>query len=189
MQSPIYILIAVAAVSGLWFLWSHGLKPLFLDMFRERIFEIRFRLFQLGSTGELPFDSDAYRALETLFCGLLRFAHRVMFSTYVLSSVEQARARKEDPNYIDVSKQIALKVSRLKPETQQKIGSIMNDARTALLLYIAFTSLIFLLLALVWCIAKLLGIRRPTRENVSNPVEQEVYLAELRRPFRPIPAS
>lgn len=186
MQNPIYVLSAVTAACGLWFLWNLGLKPLFLDMFREQIFEVRFRLFRLGMIGELPFDSDAYRALETLLCGLLRFGHRVTFSTYIFSSVEQSRARKEDRDYVDVAQQIGLKVSRLAPETQQKVGAILSDARSAVILYIAFTSLIFLVLLVGWAVLRFLGIRRPSKAKLSHPVEQEVYRAELRRPLRPV---
>jgi hypothetical protein len=188
-QSPIYLLSAIAAACGLWFLWTLGLKPLFLHIFRERLFEIRFRLFKLGMTGELPFDSDAYRAMEALICGLLRFGHRITFPTYVLSSIEQNRARKEDRDYVDVAKQISLKVSRLKPVTQQKIAAILSDARSAVLLYIAFTSLIFMALAAVMTVAKWCGIWRPNKAKLSSPVEQEVYRAELRRrPLQPVAA-
>lgn len=188
MQSSIYLLSIVAAVSGLWFLWTLGLKLLFLDMYRERLFELRFKLFLIGATGELSFDNDAYRAVEALLCGLLRFGHRITFTTYVFSSIEQSRAKREDRDYEDVSQQIALKISRLGPETQQKIGTILSQARSTVLLYMAFTSLIFVVAFSGWVVLKVLGLRRPSKAKLSHPVEQEVYRAEMRRPLRPVAA-
>jgi hypothetical protein len=73
--------------------------------------------------------------------------------------------------------------------TQQKIAAILSDARSAVLLYIAFTSLIFMALAAVMTVAKWCGIWRPNKAKLSSPVEQEVYRAELRRrPLQPVAA-
>lgn len=184
MQGAIYVLAWVAALCGLWLLWSYGLRPFALDAFRERIFELRFCLFRLAADGELPFDSDAYRMLETLMCGLLRFGHRVTFLTYVFSSAEQFRAKKAG-EFVDVSAQIALKVSRLDPATQAKLKKIIGDAHTAIVVYMAFTSLFLMALLAAFGTAKLLGLWRPNKAELSHPVEQEAYRAETHRPLQP----
>lgn len=188
MQSPIYIFSLVAAVCGLWLLWVFGLRPLFLDMFRERIFELRFSLFRLGMSGELPFDSDAYRSVEMLMCGLLRFGHRITLFTYVLSIIEETRAARQDRDYTDASQRIALKVSQLAPKTQSKVDSILNGARTAAVVYIASTSLILLVVTPIVLIARCLGIWRPSKSTISRPIEREAYRAELHHPLRPVVA-
>ena len=73
------LLSAVGALCAAYFLWTLGIRKFILDMIGERIFELRFELFRLCMNGELEFDDDAYRALETLLSGLLRFGHRISF--------------------------------------------------------------------------------------------------------------
>lgn len=185
MQSPVYLLSWVGAVCFGWFLWTLGIRPLMLDGVRERLFELRFRLFRLGMTGELPFDSEAYRALELLFCGLLRFGHRITFLTFLSSQIESERAKKEK-GYVDVSKQIALKISRLSPETQEKLSLILKDMHTGIIVYMAFSSLFFLSIFTVAGVCKWLGLWHPenARQRVTRAIEREAYLAESCRGIR-----
>lgn len=185
MQSPVYLLSWVGAVCVAWFLWTLGVRPLMLDAMRERLFELRFRLFRLGTAGELSFDSEAYRALELLFCGLLRFGHRITFLTFLLSQIESERAKKEK-DYVDVSNQIALKISRLTPEAQAKLGQVIEDMHKALIVYMALSSLFFLSIFLVMKVSKWLGLWHPenAKERVTRVIEREAYLAESRRGIR-----
>ena len=182
MLNPVYLLSWVGALCAAWFLWTLGIRRLLLDGMRERLFDLRFRLFRLGTTGELPFDSEAYRVLELLICGLLRFGHRITFLTFLFSQIEGERAKKEK-NYEDVSKQIALKIARLKPETQEKLGQILKDLHSALIVYMAFSSLFFLSIFIVMNVCKWLGLWHPenARERVTRVIEREAYLAESRR--------
>lgn len=181
MHSPIYILFLVSGLSGLWLFWDHALKPLLLDEYRERLFALRFSLFRLGMQGKLPFDSDVYRQIETLLCGLLRFGHNVTFLTFFMSRDAQERARKEK-GYIDLSAQLTSKIACLQPEVKQEVDEILIGLRKAILRYISFTSLLFLTFAVVVLIARLMGIWRPDKANeISNIVEQEAYRSELKR--------
>jgi hypothetical protein len=182
MQSPIYLLSWVGGACSLWFLWSLGIKRLVLDRFRERLFELRFELFCLGMSGELPFDSETYRTLETLICGLLRFAHRITLLTYLFSRIERERAKK-DKNYVDLAQQIALMISREHPKTQAKLGKILEGLSSAITVYWAFTSLLFILVFAVFEVAKALGLWRPEQETeqITFVVEHEAYRAESLR--------
>ena len=115
-------------------------------------------------------------------CGLLRFAHRITFLTFVFSAVEIEKAKKEK-DYVDISQQITLKITRLQPETQAKLGSILKDAHSVLLVYMALSSLFFLSIFAVVKVCKLLGVWHSdnTREGVTRVLEREAYLAETRR--------
>jgi hypothetical protein len=185
MQSPIYLLSWIAGVCSLWLLWSLAIKKLFLDGFRERLFELRFELFRLGVSGELPFDSDTYRTLETLICGLLRFGHRISLLTFILCRKEQERAKKEK-NFVDVSQQIALKISRLDPATQAKLTKILAGISQATIVYMSITSLPFLSAFAVYEVAKAFGLLRTHRETkeISFVIEREAYRVESMRPLR-----
>lgn len=182
MTNPIYIMSAALALAGMYLLWSHAIRALFLDMARERLFALRAEMYALAAKGEISFDDEAYRSLETLFCGLLRFAHRVTFLTFLLSLISTERAGK-DKNYVNVSAQIALRVSRLEPETQQKISVILKSVHDTLVLYVAFSSLLFLSICAVYLVLDLLGIHRleETKDNVVDALEREAYIAESRR--------
>jgi hypothetical protein len=188
MQNTVYFLSWVTALCSLWFIWSLGVKSLVVDYLRERLFELRFELFRLGMSGEVPFQSDAYRSLEILMCGLLRYAHRVSLLTYILSRVEQERAKKAK-DYIDVGQQMTLKVSRLTPEAQKKIATILVETRKAIIFYMAFSSLLMLLIMVILQLAKLVGIwRKPSKAKLTGVIEQEAYRSEFRRPSRLVAA-
>lgn len=185
MNSPIYLVIWITAACIAGLIWSLGIKRLFLDMLRERLFELRFQLYGLAMAGELEHDDPAYRNFEMLLCGLVRFAHRITFLTYIFSIRQQHQAMKDD-DYVDVAKQIALTVSRLAPGTQDKMNGIAQDARTALILYMVFTSLPLFTIVMTFVCARRLGLisKGNTKEHFTLPIEQEAYRFESRRHFK-----
>jgi len=182
MNSPFYLLIWITAVCVAGLIWSLGIKRLFLDIFRERLFELRFRLYSMGMDGELAYNDPAYRTFEMLLCGLVRFAHRITFLTYVVSLRQQRQAMK-DKDHVDLNKQIALTVSRLAPGEQKKLNDIAQEARTALVLYMVFTSIPLFTIVMAFVCARRLGLisQGSTKEHFTSPIEQEAYGFESRR--------
>jgi hypothetical protein len=181
MSSQIYLTITVLAVSGIWFVWDLGIKKLLLDVFRERLFELRFRLFEMGESGELPFDSDAYRSIETLLCGLLRFGHRLTFMRFILSALEQERAKKSK-DYVDYAQQIELKVSRTPAATQDKLQLLLSDVHKTVTVYVSISSLLFMAGVVVISILRAFNFCRDlTKRKVSSVLESEAYRAESSR--------
>jgi hypothetical protein len=184
MVNTVYLLSWVTGVCALWLLWSFAWRGLALAFFREALFELRFRLFRLGMDGELSFDNEAYRSIETLICGLLRYGHRISFLTYLFSRREQERAKKEK-DYVDVGQQVALKVSRLQPGTQEKIAKILVSIRHAIVLYMAFSSLFLLAMIFLFRVLKVFGWgREPNKAKLTGVIEQEAYRIEARRSMR-----
>jgi hypothetical protein len=185
MENSIYLLSWVAGLCALWFLWSLGIKPLVLDFFRERLFELRFQLFRLGMNGELDFGNDTYRTLETLLCGLIRFSHRITFLTFIFSLVEQEKAKKEK-GYADLGQQIALKISRLDPDTQTKLKALLTGVRSAIILYLVFSSVLFMTIIFLYYVRRLVGLGPKTddTDEISSVVEREAYRAEYLRGLR-----
>ena len=84
--------------------------------------------------------------------------------TYLLSVIEQEKARK-DKDYVDTSKQIALKISRLEPDARAKVVNILGSMRTAILLYMVFSSLFFTAVVAVFLILRRTGLWRPGRRE------------------------
>lgn len=180
-RSEIYFTIITFAIGGLWYLWDQGLKKLFLDAFRERLFELRFQLFSLAMSEDLSFDDDAYRALETLICGLLRFAHRVTFAGFLLSIYDQAKARKFE-EYIDYHKQIELKISRAPMSAQEKLRAILMDTHKMVSVYMAVCSLLFMAAGVAYALLRALNLIRDwSKKEISSVVENEAYRAEMFR--------
>lgn len=55
------------------------------DCFRQELFELRDRLFDEARLGHISFDSRAYLATRTLLNGMLRFAHRISLSRFLVA--------------------------------------------------------------------------------------------------------
>ena len=72
------------ALTALWFLvfkLSHDYR---IDALRDRLFAVRERLFDFAASGNVSFDNPAYTRLRTLINGLIRFAHRLTFTRFLL---------------------------------------------------------------------------------------------------------
>ena len=65
------------------------------DRFRQQLFELRDQLFDDAVAGRISFDSKAYRATRFILNGMLRFAHRVSLSRFVVAMplIRQDRLR------------------------------------------------------------------------------------------------
>jgi hypothetical protein len=185
MQSPIYLASAIASCCAMYLIWSFGIRKLLLDRLRENLFDLRFQLFRLAMQKEIEFDGDAYRNLETLFNGLLRFGHRISLLTYVLSKIEVERASKEK-DFVSFSSQMSLRISRLEPDTQKKIHGILNQLHHELMRYMAQSSLFFMSTYLVFTVLDAIGLAHLTerKKEVGRVIEQEAYFAESRRSMR-----
>lgn len=185
MGIPFYLFTWITAACVAGGIWSFGIKLLMLDWLRERLFELRFKLFEMGMEDEIPFDDPAYRSFELLFCGLLRFAHRITFLSYLFSARQRFRASKEK-DYVDVAQQIALRVSRLNPATQAKFNEIAQQARYALMYYMVFSSFPLFLVIAALVLAKRIGLIKldDAKEKIIVPIEQEAYQCEERSQLR-----
>ena len=69
---------------GLWILFFWLYRDYRVDLFRQRMFELRDELFELGRAGEIAFHHQAYGLLRTTINGYIRFAHRMSFLSVVL---------------------------------------------------------------------------------------------------------
>jgi hypothetical protein len=72
-----------------WAIYFYGWKAYRLDRFRQDLFALRDELFDTAARGEVAFDDPAYTTLRALINSMIRFAHRVTFSRWVLAQVLQ----------------------------------------------------------------------------------------------------
>lgn len=69
------IVLSIAVFLILLFSWFSLWHDLYVDRYRQRLFLIRQELFDQARIGNIPFDSDEYKALVDLLNGTIRFAH------------------------------------------------------------------------------------------------------------------
>lgn len=180
MLSIIYFAISVLGASALWVVWDQGIKKLVLDQFREKLFEVRFELFSMAANQEIEFDNEAYRSVETLICGLQRFAHRLTFMTYIFSNIAQDNA-KRSKDYVDFHQHLQLKVNRTTPENQVKLQKILRELNHAVSLYTALSSVLFMMtIPIAYLLHNLNLLKNFTKSKVANVLESEAYRAEDR---------
>ena len=75
-------LISLAALLFLLLVLFNGYRE---DRLRQELFELRDRLFDEAVEGNVSFDSHAYQATRLLLNGMLRFAHRLSLSRFVIA--------------------------------------------------------------------------------------------------------
>src|SRR6266487_2284230 len=81
----------------LWVLIFHFWRQYRLDVFRERLFEIRAELFDYAAKGEVRFDDPAYARLRVVMNGMIRFAHKFTFTRVAIVFLLRRRLEKLQP--------------------------------------------------------------------------------------------
>ena len=67
------------------YFWA--VKPLQVDLLRQRLFAIRDELFDFAADGGISFDDPVYRGLRDEINSFIRFAHKITFSRLVLTEL------------------------------------------------------------------------------------------------------
>jgi hypothetical protein len=168
------------------FVWQVGVKSLALDAFRARLFEIRRELFYLGESGRISFDDAAYRMLEARINALIQFAHQVSILTFVLSYLENQRAKRQK-DYVNITEEFSLTLSRVaNDDVRRDMEYMMERISTALLFYFVITSHLVQMGMIVLTFQRLFSpLRVKRREQQTVYVfEREAYMSEKLRTRR-----
>ncbi len=83
------IFVSIALFSGLLFIlifwaWFVLWKDLFVDEYRQQLFDVRDDLFNMAFRGDIPFESEEYLSLREILNGTIRFAHAMSPFTLIL---------------------------------------------------------------------------------------------------------
>lgn len=143
-----YVSSLVFSITGLFALWHFGIKELMLDDFRDSIFLIRDRLYALGKSNRLAYDSEAYRAVELFLNSVIRYAHRFSFSSFVLIRVDEEKAYAESaPSAVVITN----KINAVQDETvRRELNGMLEEVAMLLPHYIAKSSMMFILGSLIY---------------------------------------
>lgn len=75
--SVVNVLTLCLSLLGLVYLFFWRFSKLWIDEFRQNIFEIRDELFDFAADGGISFDHPAYYTLRSMLNGYVRFSHRI----------------------------------------------------------------------------------------------------------------
>lgn len=139
-----------AGLCLLWWMYAWLYQSFRIDLMRDRLFDTRDRLFLIGASGAIPFNSPAYGYLRTLINGTIRHAHR--FS--VLGAFLQIRAIKASYSIksinVAVENHWANSIEGLSPEAVADANKIRAEVHLLIMDHLFRTSLLLLPLLMIW---------------------------------------
>ncbi len=144
----VYFFSSVCALIGMYFLWFFGFRNLYLDRFRDDLFTVRHDLFAIADSGAISFDNVAYRQLELLINALIRYGHRVSFSTYLLANPQMEHEK--GLNYRAFHNQFLSQVNQLNPEVQDQIRGLWSRINMVVAQHMRRSSLVFKAISWYW---------------------------------------
>ena len=123
---------------GLWALFQWLYRDYRVDLFRERLFALRDRLFEVAASGKIAFDDPAYGSLRSMLNGYIRFAHRVSFPLLIFASrrTQVLTRGTEQVNALRAA------VRAQPPETREALDGILNQMHWYVLDQVILTSLL-----------------------------------------------
>src|SRR5580658_4090425 len=80
-SAALHIVMGLAAI---WILLFKLVRDYRIDALRNRLFALRDDLFDYASAGNVEFDEPAYFKLRGVINSLIRFAHRLTFTRFLL---------------------------------------------------------------------------------------------------------
>lgn len=148
------------AVSLLLFIlfWQIVWKDFALDLFRQRLFDIRSELFDLSrkNPDKFTFNSPAYIEFESLINGMIRFGHDFNFFRVLLFYFFDRKLKKKGFSIIDSTVEATREKVDLINDRQieRKLYHIQDQINTQIILYlIKISPLFFLVFLLILVIA------------------------------------
>ena len=131
-------LISTISVAGLLLILNR-LRACAVDYFRENVFSLRSDLFDLATSGEIPFDHQAYGMLRGILNGFIRGAHEVrLFSPLTYSVLRKDRLLDQRADDLEATWQEAL--ASLPEPTSEKLAAYRTKIHMFWLSYIVYGS-------------------------------------------------
>lgn len=114
---------------GLWVLFFFLYRDYRIDLYRQRLFAIRDKLFDLGRTGVVPFDHAAYGITRSVINGHIRYAHRIkLFTTVYLALSKATFVRGQD-----FHKKWVMSIDALDPEPRRQLTDLITRVHFVLI--------------------------------------------------------
>lgn len=142
------VLLFGLSAATLWYLFFCIYKDHSVEIFRQKMFELRDRLFDEAADGLVGFNHPSYIVLRSTMNGFLRYGHRVTLFEVLVQNYLVRSALRRDAGVMSFSEAWALSTKNLPKEVKEKLEPY-RARMTELLLVQAFLSTPFFLLFLV----------------------------------------
>ena len=150
--------------------WYAGWRSLYLDKYRQSLFELRDQLFDVARDGKIPFDDPLYGKMRNAIHLRIRFAHRFAFSDLILTNYLVKRFRIEVKDFY--AERLKLIAALPDPELRTQLREIEENANRLTISYFYRASA--LLRFIVGPIFSLLLAIRIVREGYKRKLNIEI---------------
>jgi hypothetical protein len=106
-------------------------RDLRIDLFREELFIVRSELFEYAASGAVPFDDPAYRLLVNFLNDIIRYAHALTFSRFIIASSLRTIYSYDQRNTIEEWRQAVAKIES--EEVRSRLNEFHNRAAQSIL--------------------------------------------------------
>lgn len=151
----------------LWVLFFRLARSYRIDALRDRLFAVREELFDYAAAGRLAFNDPAYLKLRMLINSLIRFAHRLTFTRFLMGLM--FRSIKKQPCDLEPLMAWEQAVNALPLEQREHLKHIHNECILLIVWHLVTGSPIMqLLLALFSIQAMLNGLAKRVLEGFAS---------------------
>lgn len=140
MDDLIVVTLLLLLALGIWWLYFIEYRRYRLDATRQKLFQIRDRLFAEAADGVLPIDSKAHLILRKMFNGTIRYAHRLGFIQIVsiLIAEQQVRGGAEARRF---SQELDEAIRELSPKGRDAVKRARRQLHVTVIEHIVFNSI------------------------------------------------
>jgi hypothetical protein len=142
------------AALGCWIGFHFVLRPALLDLFREKLFELRDGLFDQAAAGKLSFDEPAYLMLRSEINASIYSAHMLTFGHLLWFAIcRRWRPKAGDGTLHDLGRALDAQLAGLgEREAAKIIVKTRRDVAMLCAAALALTSLFFVLFMLLFAV-------------------------------------
>ena len=148
-QQIVNVMVTTAAVLGLWVLFHWIYRSYREDLFRNRLFELRQQLFDMGRNGRLDFSHPAYGVLRSTINGFIQEDNcPTLVGLVVFSLTFRAKDFEGRENYIQRLGRLS---EDLPGEIKEELLLLLSRLHWFVFAHMVFTSLLCAAVALPVC--------------------------------------
>lgn len=160
-------------------LWNVFIRRLFLDMYRQRLFELRENLFDYADSGKTSFKSEQYKILRDRLTNVMKFSGRIGFfkskiDRILISFISRNDTPSEKHSRFEYLAKIADSNER---EKYLSIEQSVDNATGYYMLWsnpiIAPLAFIYVVVSLIYLILRML-VKHTVRFSFSEKIESGV---------------
>lgn len=175
MSNLLNFLSSVASILALWIVFDAGYRPYRVDILRNRLYQLRWELFEMASEGRLGalgLRDVTYLRIRRRLNGFIRYGHQfTLFRLLVL--FWSSRCWLDAKRVEERRESLAKAISDNGPPCREELRRITREAEYAIVIHMISVSVVgFILLRVGECVARILPMRLALREWFGRVIEE-----------------